>query len=180
MSEALKDESLGLMLKGYDLVPNPALETVIAVYTLEVVQTILDENPEIVEKWLRKLDREYRERRERCELENDAVACFNLSFYEEFEKRFKSWQDGGMISIRLPRNKIINVSKMPLFSVAKADASAPSLHVCEKCLAVFGEIAKLEEHYKLIHKSITGKAEEYVIEAKSDADNYYSKNPVWW
>lgn len=162
MSEALKDDRLGLTLRGYDLVPNAALETVIAIYTPEIVRTILDENPEIVEKWLRKLDSEYRERRERCEFENDTVACFNLSFYEEFEKHYKSWQNGGMIAIRLPGKRIINVSKMPLFSVATADANTPSPHVCEKCLAVFADIAKLEEHYELIHKPETGKPQKYV------------------
>jgi hypothetical protein len=180
LSEALKDDRLGLTLRGYDLVPNTALETVIAVYTPQVVETILKESPEIVEKWLKELDSEYRKRRERCEFENDAVACFNLSFYEEFEKHYKSWHDGGMISIRLPHNMVVNVSKMPLFSVAVADSSAPSPHACERCLAVFADISRLEEHYERIHKPETGKAQKYVIEARSDADEHYSKNPMWW
>lgn len=179
MSETLKDDRLGLLLKGYSLIPNAALETVIAVYTHEVVETILKENPEIVEKWLLKLENEYRERKERCEFENDPVACFNLSFYEEFEKHFKSWQDGGMIAIKLPQNRVINISKRPLFAVTVAPSSTPSLHMCEKCLATFADIVKLEEHYELIHKRLSGNT-GYAIKVSSEADEQYSKNPVWW
>ncbi|MEO9363211.1 MAG: hypothetical protein ABI348_04850 [Nitrososphaera sp.] len=95
MSTAFDDSRLGLVLKGYDLVPNAALETMIAVYTLEVAQTVLDEHPKIVDAWLEKVHKEYLEKMRSCEFEQDPVACFNVSLYEEFEKNFKSWQDGG-------------------------------------------------------------------------------------
>lgn len=152
----------------------------IAVYTPEVVQTILDENPEIVDKWLTKLNKECVERRKQCEFENDTVACFNLSFFEEFEKHFKSWQDGGMVAIRLPGNRTINARKMPLFSVVTPNATVSGRARCEKCLAAFADIPQLEEQYKLILKPASGKARQYVIEARSDADKYYSRNPMWW
>lgn len=179
MSEALRDKRLGLVLKGYDLVPNAALETVIAVYTAEVVQTILYENPGIMDGWLQKLDKEYAEKKKSCELDNDPLACYTVSFYEQFEKHFKSWQDGGIIAIKLPRNRIINLSKRPLFSVAVAD-DKPSRHVCEKCLAVFADIKELEKHYQEGHaQSQTEKTKGYVIKTESDIDGYYAKNPIW-
>ena len=45
MTNVFGDESLGLKLKGYRLVPNEALETKIGVYTLEIAQSILSEHP---------------------------------------------------------------------------------------------------------------------------------------
>jgi hypothetical protein len=119
MSEMLKDDSLGLVLRGYDLVPNASLATKIAVYTPEVVQTILTEHPEIIDHWLQKLHREYINNKKTCDFENDPTACFNLGMYEEFEKNLKSWEEGGIIKIMLPVKKAIRVSKSPIFSLAK-------------------------------------------------------------
>ncbi len=179
MSEALKDKRLGLVLKGYDVVPNAALETVIAVYTPDVIQTALHGNPEIMDGWLKKLDREYAEKKKSCELENDPLACYTVSFYEQFEKHFKSWQDGGIIAVKLPQNRTINLSKKPLFSVAVTDSDKPSRHVCEKCLAVFADIKELEKHYEQMHASSrTEKTKEYVIKTESNIDGY-AKNPIW-
>jgi hypothetical protein len=119
MSETLKDDSLGLVLRGYDLVPNALLATKIAVYTPEVVQTILTEHPEIIDQWLQKLHRKYIENKKICDFENDPTACFNLAMYEAFEKNLKSWEEGGLIKIMLPVKKAIRVSKRPMFSLAK-------------------------------------------------------------
>src|SRR5215217_7499937 len=103
MSEMLKDDSLGLILRGYDLVPNALLATKIAVYTSEVVETILTEHPEIIDQWLQKLHREYINNKKIC----------------DFENNLKSWKEGGFIKIMLPVKKSIRVSKSPIFSLAK-------------------------------------------------------------
>src|SRR5918911_1316022 len=86
MHEMLNDESLALVLRGYDLVPNGTLSTKIAVYTPEIVETILTQHPEIIDRWLQKLHREYINNKKICDFENDPTACFNLGIYEEFEK----------------------------------------------------------------------------------------------
>jgi hypothetical protein len=106
VSETLKDNSLGLVLRGYDLVPNASLATKIAVYTPEVVETILTEHPEIIDQWLQKLHREYINNKKICD-------------FEVFERNLKSWEEGGFIKIMLPVKKAIRVSKSPIFSLAK-------------------------------------------------------------
>jgi hypothetical protein len=179
---AFEDDRLGLMLKGYELVPNPALETMIAVYTLEVAHTILDENPEIVERWLEKIHKEYLEKMRCCEFEQDPVACFNVSLYEEFEKHFKSWQDGGIITLHLPGNRAISLSRKPLFSVQVVEKRQINRYTCEKCLAIFSGLDELEKHYEKEHATIspTEKAKRYEIKTESDIDEYYTHNPMWW
>ena len=119
MSEMLKDDSLGLVLRGYELIPNASLATKIAVYTPEVIERILTEHPKIIDKWLQKLHREYIKNKKICDFENDPTACFNLGVYEEFEKNLNSWEEGGFIKIVLPAKKSIRVSKSPIFSLAK-------------------------------------------------------------
>jgi hypothetical protein len=142
---AFEDESLGLKLKGYRLVPNDALETKIAVYTLEIVQSILSEHPEIIDRWLQRLHSEYINKKRSCDFENDPVACFNLSAYEEFERHFKSWEDGGIIAIVLPHEKVIRVSKKPLISMVNEKIG---YLVCSKCLASFTDLNEFESHYR--------------------------------
>ncbi len=146
MTNAFEDESLGLKLKGYALAANSLLETKIAVYTPEIAQSILSENPEIVDRWLQNLHSEYISKKKSCDFDNDPVACFTLSAYEEFEKHFNSWQDGGIIAINLPKDRVIWISKKPLFSVA-ADSKASYL-VCKKCLASFTDLEEFEKHCK--------------------------------
>lgn len=184
MSTAFDDGRLGLVLKGYYLVPNAALETMIAVYTLEVAQNVLDEHPKIVDAWLERVHKEYLEKIRSCEFEQDPVACFNVSLYEEFEKNFKSWQDGGIIAIHLPRNMTISLSKKPLFSVQTDESLGGDRHVCEKCLAVFASLDELEKHYQEEHHpssaSPAEKAKKYAIKTESDIDGYYAQNPMWW
>lgn len=178
-----QNDRLGLVLKGYDIVPNAALETTIAVYTLEVAQTILDEHPEIVERWLEEIHKEYLEKKRSCEFEQDPVACFNVTQYEEFEKHFKSWQDGGIIAIHLPRKRILRVSKRPLFSVKVSENQQTGRHVCEKCLAAFSSIDDLEKHYEAEHgvdTTATEKDKGIIIKTESDIDEYYVHNPMWW
>ncbi|HEU4984091.1 MAG TPA: hypothetical protein VFT58_00510, partial [Nitrososphaera sp.] len=73
-------------------------------------------------------------------------ACFNLSIYEEFEKHLKSWDDGGMLTISLPGNRTIRVSKKPLFSVSKSPAES-----CEECRMTFATVKELVKHYREKH-----------------------------
>lgn len=58
MSEILQDKSLGLVLKGYNIIPNGSLATKIGIYTPMILETILQEHPEEIDKWLQKLHRE--------------------------------------------------------------------------------------------------------------------------
>lgn len=152
MANAFEDALFGLKLKGYRIVPNDALETTIAVYTPEVAQSILSVHPEIVERWLQKLHAEYISKKKLCDFENDPVACFTLSAYEEFEKHLKSWEDGGLIAITLPRNRVIRVTKKPLFSVV----STPT-YTCDSCLVTFGSVGGLVKHYKAKHPEMIEK-----------------------
>lgn len=144
MATAFEDGALGLKLKGYNLVPNDALETKIAIYTPEIVQSILSEHPELLDCWLQSLHTEYISKKKLCDFENDPVACFTLSVYEEFEKHFKSWQDGGIIAITLPQDRVIRISKRPLISVFTD--SKDSYLVCNKCLASFTNLDEFEKH----------------------------------
>lgn len=147
MSQAFEDKSLGLKLKGYSIIPNDALETKIAIYTPEIVQSILSEHPEIVDNWLLNIHEEYIAKKKLCEFDNDPVACFNLSLYEEFEKHLKSWNDGGMITISLPEDKAIRVSKKPLISFTRLSAA----EICDVCKLSFGSVKELVKHYKEEH-----------------------------
>ena len=55
MPSAFEEDSLGLKLKGYAIVPNEFLETKIGIYTPEIVESILTEHPGIMDKWLKRL-----------------------------------------------------------------------------------------------------------------------------
>jgi len=168
---AFDDESLGLKLKGYRLVANDALETKIAVYTLEIVQSILSEHPEIIDRWLQRLHSEYINKKRSCDFENDPVACFNLSAYEEFERHFKSWEDGGMISIALPHEKVIRVSKKPLIMVNEKTGYL----VCSKCLASFTDVNEFESHYRQENN-----AKPIEKKAKPEKNDYIPLDPIRW
>ena len=175
MAHIFEDESLGLKLRGYSIVPNSALETKIAIYTPEIVESILLEHPEIVDRWLIGLHNEYISKKKCCDFENDPVACFTLSVYEEFEKHFKSWEDGGMMTITIPGGMAIRISKKPLMSVVSAAGVSHHL-VCSKCLASFTDIdeftrhCKQENDAKLVQKNTT----------KQVAIDNTPPNPIWW
>ena len=119
MSGILQDQSLGLALKGYNLVPNGSLATKIGIYTPLIVETLLQEHPEEVDKWLQQLHTEIIRQKKLCLFENDTAACFNTEIYEHFEKGYKSWEEGGLIRIMLTRDRPVWVSKKPLFIHAK-------------------------------------------------------------
>lgn len=153
MSEAFQDPILGLKLRAYNIVPNDALETKIAIYTSEIVESILSEHPEIVDGWLDKIHQEYISKKKACDFENDPVACFNLSIYEEFERHLKSWEDGGIIAIALPGDKIVRVSKKPLISFSKLS----SAEICDECKLTFGSIKEVVKHYNEHHPDMIEK-----------------------
>lgn len=173
MTHVFEGESFGLKLKGYGIVPNSALETSIAIYTSEIVQSILLEHPEIVDRWLQKLHTEYISKKKSCDFENDPVACFTLSGYEEFEKHFKSWEDGGLIAITLPQDKVIRVSKKPLISIV-SNSKAGYL-VCSKCMASFTDIDEFAKHCK--HEN-DKPVQQSPAKKESFADT--PPNPIWW
>ena len=173
MTNAFEDKSLGLRLKGYTLVPNSALETKIAIYTSEIVQSILSEYPEIVDHWLQNLHSEYISKKRSCDFENDLIACFSLSIYEEFEKHFKSWQDGGIIAITLSQDRVIRISKKPLVSVI-TDSKASYL-VCHKCRASFTDLDEFEKHCRQENEPKLAKIKE-----SGRHDDDVAPNPIWW
>lgn len=142
MASAFEDDALGLKLKGYSIVPNEFLETKIGIYTPEIVESILMEHPEVVDKWLGALHAEYICKKKQCDFDNDPVACFTLSAYEIYEKSFRSWEDGGLIAITLPRGKVIRVSKKPLITIAAGAGN----FVCKKCMATFTDLNEYEKH----------------------------------
>ena len=171
MASAFEDDALGLRLKGYAIVPTEFLETKIAIYTPEIMQSVLMEHPEVVDKWLNALHAEYISKKRQCDFDNDPVACFTLSAYETYEKSFKSWEDGGLIAITLPRNRVIRVSKKPLITMA---AGAGNL-MCVKCLATFSTLDEYEKHCK--------EEEEMKVQVKkrpAQSYDYHVPNPIWW
>ena len=172
MASAFEDDALGLKLKGYSIVPNEFLETKIGIYTAEIVESILMEHPEIVDRWLKKLHAEYITKKRQCDFDNDPVACFTLSVYENYEKDFKSWDDGGLIAISLPEGKVIRISKKPLISVV---AGAGGL-VCGKCMATFSDITELEKHRRLEEEM---KAPRKIKPIRPYEANG-APNPIWW
>ena len=111
MSEDLKDSSLGLVVKGYEIIPNKPLLYRIALYSADIVESILNANPEIVELWLQKLQEEYSILKKRCDLDQDPSACFNLGFYEEFEKNLTNYENGGSLKISVTKKKFIWIRK---------------------------------------------------------------------
>ncbi|MGH9992484.1 MAG: hypothetical protein ACREAZ_07555 [Nitrososphaera sp.] len=119
MASAFEGDSLGLVLKGYSIVPNDALETMVEIYTPDIVQSVLMEHPEVVDRWLQKLHSEYISNKKSCDFENDPVACFTVSVYEQFERHFKSWEDGGLVAIALPQGRTIRVTKKPLITIVQ-------------------------------------------------------------
>ena len=164
MASAFDDDALGLKLKGYSIVPNEFLETKIGIYTPEIVESILTEHPEVVDKWLGALHAEYISKKKQCDFENDPVACFTLSAYEIYDKSFKSWEDGGLIAITLPRGKVIRVSKRPLIRIAAAGN-----FVCKKCNATFTDLNEYEKHCR--------QEEELKVPAKKQIKSYGNATP---
>ena len=111
MSEDLKDSSLGLVVNGYELIPNKPLLYRIGLYSADIVESILNSNPEILERWLKKLQDEYSILKKRCDLDQDPSACYNLGFYEEFKKNLVNFENGGSLKISVTKKKFIWVSK---------------------------------------------------------------------
>ena len=186
MSVSFEDESLGLMVRGPKLIPNNGLYTKIAVYTPEITQAILSEHPEIVGKWLERLHKQYVDSKRSCETENDPTACFNISLYEEFERHYATWQDGGLITIELPdgtaigirNNKYVLTSQATGTSKPGHDISleSSSSYTCTKCFAVFKNLDEFEKHLKQekdVKPTDRGKGDR-------DKNKKIPPNPIWW
>ena len=106
---ALGDSSCGLDMRGYKLVPNEALLTKIAIYTPEIVETILSDHSEIVDRWLSELHEKYLTLQKSCEFDSNPVACFNIPPLEQFETHFQLWQDGGILTISIKEGNGISI-----------------------------------------------------------------------
>lgn len=188
MSAAFEDEGLGLMVRGSLIIPNSALHTKIAVYTPEISQAILSEHPEIVSKWLGRLHKQYVDSKRSCEAENDPAACFNISLYEEFERHYSAWQDGGLVTIALPDGSAISVrnSKSVMQSPGgpsePGSAVSPELsYTCNRCLAVFKDLDEFERHLKLERNARpTDRAEEKTDASNTARSRKISLNSPWW
>ena len=119
MSEILQDKSLGLVLKGYNLIPNGSLATKIGIYTPLIIETLLQEHPEEVDKWLQKLHTESIRQKSYAYSKTILLHALILKFMNISEKSFKSWEEGGLIRIMLTKDRPVWVSKKPLFIHAK-------------------------------------------------------------
>ena len=86
MSEDLKDSSCGLVVNGYELIPNKPLLYRIALYSADIVESILNSNPEILELWLKKLQEEYAILKKRCDLDQDPSAVIISVFMKSLKK----------------------------------------------------------------------------------------------
>jgi hypothetical protein len=185
-SAPFEDESLGLMVRGPKIVPNSALHTKIAIYTPEIAEAILSEHSEIISKWLERLHKQYVDAKRACEAENDPAACFNISLYDEFERHYAAWQDGGLVAIELPDGTAVRVRnvKSGLSTLAAGTSkagqatSSKSSFVCHRCLAVFETLDQLEKHLKQekeAKQQDTAKGTDVVERGKK-----VSLNSPWW
>lgn len=185
MSVSFEDESLGLIVRGPRLIPNSALYTKIAVYTPEITQAILSEHPEIVGKWLERLHKQYVGLKRSCETEDDPTACFNISLYEEFERHYATWQDGGLIAIELldgtaigiRNNKYVLSSQAIGTSKLAPDISPKSSYTCTRCFAVFKNLDEFEKHLKQ-EKDV--KPTDRGKKGERDESRKIPPNPIWW
>lgn len=183
MSVSFEDESLGLMVRGPKLIPNSALYTKIAVYTPEITQAILSEHPRIVSKWLELLHKQYVDSKRSCEAEGDPTACFNISLYQEFERHFATWQDGGLIAIELPDGTAVrirnNVLSSPAIGTSKLGPNTipDSSYTCNRCSAVFKSLDEFEKHLKQ-EKDVKPMDKEKKDNA--DSTKNIPPNPIWW
>lgn len=179
MLERLDDVTLGLVLRGNLLVPNPYLQTLISVYTPQIVEAVLSEHVKIVQVWLDKLHTEYISAKRSCSTENDAVACYSMTAYNEFERRYASWQDGGLIEISLPNGESIWVrnSSAPTSDVESTNiARQQSLpYVCKKCGTAFKTLEELDTHIKK-EKEVKPSKRSYTLPSRDGIP----PNPIWW
>lgn len=173
------------MVRGPKIVPNSALHTKIAIYTPEIAQAILSEHPEIISKWLEQLHKLYADSKRACEAENDAAACFNISLYEEFERHYSAWQDGGLVTIELADGTAVRVRNVKSSLSTRATgtktnqtaSSESSSFVCHRCLAIFENLDQLEKHLKMEKEAEQPDAKETDIVERGKK---VSLNSPWW
>jgi hypothetical protein len=184
----LDDSSCELEIIGYKLVPNNALLIKIAVYTPEIVEAILSDHPEIVDTWLSKLHEKYLTLKKSCEFDSNPVACFNIPPLEQFETHFQLWQDGGIITISIERDKVIRIrnekreeKKIPTGGSLDTNESQNLRFTCGICSSTFSDS---EEYYRHrlreieIVKNRQNKPDTAEMEFSRDKD--IPPNPIWW
>ena len=187
---AVDDSSYGLDIRGYKLVPNDALSIKIAVYTPEIVETILSDHSEIVDTWLNKLHEKYLSLKKSCEFDSNPVACFNMLPLEQFETHFQLWQDGGIITISIEEGKVIRIRNEKRREEKKTPATTSSLvtnetqnprFTCSMCSSTFSDS---EEYYRHrlreieIIKNRQNQPDTAEMEFSREKD--IPPNPIWW
>jgi hypothetical protein len=187
---AVDDSSYGLDIRGYKLVPNDALSIKIAVYTPEIVETILSDHSEIVDTWLNKLHEKYSSLKKSCEFDSNPVACFNMLPLEQFETHFQLWQDGGIITISIEGGKAIRIRNEKRREEKKTLATTSSLvtnepqnprFTCSMCSSTFSDS---EEYYRHrlreieIIKNRQNQPDTAEMEFSREKD--IPPNPIWW
>ncbi len=180
MLERLNDASLGLVRRGNLLIPNEYFQTLISVYTPQIVEAVLNEHTEVVQNWLDKLHSEYITAKRSCSTENDPIACYSLPTYDEFERQYASWQDGGLIEISLPEGSAIWVRNTPTSNIASPtpteNVGPDSMpYVCKKCGTAFKTWEELDAHIKK-EKEAKPIERKYSLPSRDGIP----PNPIWW
>lgn len=115
MIENLSEKGIGLEIRNdIDLIPNKSLSTLIGMYSKDVVSNILEENPIIVDRWLAKLHDDFILKKDRCEIQKDSTACFDMKSYEYFERNYNGWLNGGCIKIMIDKNNPLWICRKPV------------------------------------------------------------------
>ena len=183
---ALDDSSCELDIVGYKLVPNNALLINIAVYMPEIVEAILSDHPEIVDTWLSKLHEKYLTLKKSCEFDTNPVACFNIPPLEQFETHFQLWQDGGIITISIERDKAIRIrnekreeKKTPTGRSLVTNESQNLRFTCGMCSSTF---SNSEEYYRhrLREIEIVKNRQNKPDTAEMEFSKDIPPNPIWW
>jgi hypothetical protein len=185
---ALDDSACELEIMGYKLVPNNALLIKIAVYTPEIVEAILSDHPEIVDTWLSRLHEKYLTLKKSCEFDSNPVACFNIPPLEQFETHFQLWQDGGIITISIERDKVIRIrnekreeKKTRTGTSLDTNESQNLRFTCGICSSTFSDS---EEYYRHrlreieIVKNRQNQLDSAEMEFSREKD--IPPNPIWW
>lgn len=183
---ALGDSSCGLDIRGYQLVPNDALLTKIAIYTPEIVEAILSDHSEIVDTWLSKLHEKYLTLKKSCEFDSNPVACFNIPPLEQFETHFQLWQDGGIIKISISGGKVIRIrnekreEKTPEASLVTNERLNPRF-TCSICSSTFSDSEEYCRHRLREIETAKNRQNQPNTEGMEfTREKDIPPNPIWW
>lgn len=178
------DSSCELVIRGYKLVPNDALSTKIAVYLPEAVAAILSDHPEIVDSWLNRLHEKYLTLKKSCEFDGNPVACFNMPPFQQFEKHFQSWREGGVIAISVESGsefRIRNEKRGEKTStIARAGKRADLRFMCSKCSTAFADSEEYAKHLMREIDVAKDKHRRSMTQENDAVEEDIPPNPIWW